>query len=42
VVTGATKRRVEVEVGQFADGLVAITGGALAEGDEVVVPDDVA
>jgi peptidoglycan hydrolase-like protein with peptidoglycan-binding domain len=32
-------RRVEVEVGQFADGRVAVTGPQLQAGDEVVIPD---
>jgi peptidoglycan hydrolase-like protein with peptidoglycan-binding domain len=41
VVTGATTKRVPVKVGQFADGLVAITGGDLQAGDRVVVPDGV-
>jgi multidrug efflux pump subunit AcrA (membrane-fusion protein) len=41
VVDGTATRRVRVQVGQFADGLVAITGGDLRQGDEVVVPDGV-
>jgi len=41
VADGTATRRVAVHVGQFADGLVAITGGAVHEGDEVVVPDGV-
>lgn len=32
-------QRVPVEVGQFSDGLVAVTSPQLREGDEVVVPD---
>ena len=32
-------QRVTVEVGQFTDGLVAVTSPQLDEGDEVVVPD---
>jgi multidrug efflux pump subunit AcrA (membrane-fusion protein) len=41
VVDGASTRRVTVQTGQFADGLVAITGGDLQAGDKVVVPDGV-
>lgn len=37
--TGGGARRVPVEVGQFTDGMVAVTSPQLQAGDEVVVPD---
>lgn len=37
VATGTTTKLVPVELGTFADGLVIVTGGGLAEGDTVVV-----
>ncbi len=36
-VTGTTTDLVPVELGTFADGLVEVTGGELAAGDEIVV-----
>jgi len=35
--SGQTTKLVPVELGAFADGFVAVTGGKLAEGDTVVV-----
>ena len=37
VATGTATKLVPVELGTFADGLVIVTGGGLAEGDTVVV-----
>jgi len=37
VATGSTTKLTPVELGTFADGLVIVTGGELAEGDTVVV-----
>lgn len=39
VESGRQTRLVPVELGDFADGWVAVTSGDLAEGDDVVVPE---
>jgi hypothetical protein len=36
-VSGASSELIAVEPGEFGDGIVAVTGEGLAEGDTVVV-----